>query len=963
MSANRDYFLIKDVGSTTTKAILIDNRSTNPALLGLSSSETTVEAPNNDVRIGVFEAIRILQDKTGLPLLQHDSTAENLKVNPNVSYLTTSSAGGGLQILVIGLTLFDSASSARRAAYGAGGILLDVFAIDDNRAAADQMQAMRNLRPDMILLCGGIDGGAISGVLRLAEILRMAKPQPKYATSDKIPALYAGNKDIQEMIRNTISQDFDLHILPNLRPSLTEENLQPTREMIQKLFMENVMERAPGYNELKKLVDKEILPTPLGVLNSLVSYSKSTRKNFFAFDIGGATTDVFSYIKGQYQRTVSANLGMSYSALNVLAETGIDMLMASLPQGYDLHAVRNYIGNKTLYPTYNPQNQWEQAIEHAMAKQAVRMATLQHQEMHYNTQKIGFLDKLKTDEIDGYEKKFEFELLEAGYHFYPSEIDVLIGAGGVFSHTGNELQCASILIDGFDAHGITEICLDKNFITPHLGVLANSNPELAAKLLDSEAIKRLLVHIRPHFHGKANKPVLELNWTEDGQPKILEMLPDKMVFLNGSKSREITIKPIGKCILGKDNQPQQLNTGLPVLIDTRRSCEIWSDALEHSMFNALMKEMPNPNAFVNKSLPQRGKFTKVVTLPFRGEITFLENQHVEPEDVVAINYFNPPRLFIVETCKGCREINEDIIRRSLLVKEGDVVDFDMHIRHFDNPNPRWIGHDLRSPVRGKVEFIDFRTGIIVLSELQDYSEKPVIINLGDKLGLPPRKAMNYFKKKVGDFVYQGDSLVMKLEINDGKEPAFVHSPSTGMITDINMSTGEIKIEYKLNPTQYQAHVRGTVSEVVANQKILISYSGTKLEAKLGLGKRCHGTFHFLSDPDKLQATDLENRIIGLDSCPGTDLLEFFVTAKIAGLVCPGIRQADLVQLLHNELGVINTGNEPLPYCILIMEGFGRERLSDPIRQLLERQSGLLVHLEPHTRIRAGVARPFLCFMD
>jgi hypothetical protein len=122
-------------------------------------------------------------------------------------------------------------------------------------------------------------------------------------------------------------------------------------------------------------------------------------------------------------------------------------------------------------------------------------------------------------------------------------------------------------------------------------------------------------------------------------------------------------------------------------------------------------------------------------------------------------------------------------------------------------------------------------------------------------------------------------------------------------------------------------------------------------------------FFFLCDPDQLEATDLENRIIGLDFCPGTDLLEFFVTAKIAGLVCPGIRQADLVQLLRNELGVINTGNEPLPYCILIMEGFGRERLSAPIRQLLERQSGLLVHLEPHTRIRAGVARPFLCFMD
>jgi activator of 2-hydroxyglutaryl-CoA dehydratase len=43
MSANRDYFLITDVGSTTTKAILIDNRSTNP-VIGLSTQKP-VEAP------------------------------------------------------------------------------------------------------------------------------------------------------------------------------------------------------------------------------------------------------------------------------------------------------------------------------------------------------------------------------------------------------------------------------------------------------------------------------------------------------------------------------------------------------------------------------------------------------------------------------------------------------------------------------------------------------------------------------------------------------------------------------------------------------------------------------------------------------------------------------------------------------------------------------------------------------
>lgn len=963
MSVNNDFFLITDVGSTTTKAILIDNRSDKPAVLGLCNSETTVEAPNNDVRIGVFEAISKLQTQTGITLLQTKSSTNELILSDGLCYLTTSSAGGGLQILVIGLTLFDSASSARRAAYGAGGVLLDVFAIDDSRAASDQMQAMRNLRPDMILLCGGIDGGAISGVLRLAEILRMAKPLPKYATNEKIPTIYAGNKDIQDMIRNTISKDFDLHIMPNLRPSLTEENLQPTRDMIQKLFMENVMERAPGYNELKKIVSRDILPTPLGVLNSLVSYSKSESKNFFAFDIGGATTDVFSYIKGQYQRTVSANLGMSYSALNVLSETGIDKLMASLPQGYNPDEVRNYIGNKTLYPTFNPQNQWQQAIEHALAKQAIRLAVQQHQEMHYNTQKIGFLDKLKTDEIGGYEMKFEFDLIEAGFHFYPSEIDVLIGAGGVFSHTGNELQCASILIDGFDAHGITEICLDKSFITPHLGVLANSQPELADKLLRTEAIKRLLIHVRPHFHTKTNKPVMELTWIEDGQPKVLELMPEKMVLLNGSKTKDITIKPLGKCILGKDNQPKQLYTELPIIIDTRSNSEIWSDALEHSMFNSLMKEMPNTAAFTNSSTPQKGQFTKVVTLPYRGEIAFSKDQHVEPNDVVAVNKFNPPRLFIVEACKGLKNTTEEIIRSSILVKENDLVDFDTLIRHFNDPDPRWIGHNLRSPVRGKVEFIDYKTGIIVLSEIQDYSDKPEVINLSLRLGLSPRKAMSYFKKQVGDFVYQGDNLVMKVDVTDGKGATFINSPSTGQITSINWATSEIQIEYKLRPTNYIAHVRGIVSEVVPNQKILISYSGTKLEAKLGLGKRCHGSFVFYSSPEQIREDALKDKVIGLDFCPTKDLLDFLVKAQIAGLVCPGVMQADVVQLLNHELGVINSGNEALPFCILIMEGFGREKFSAHIHKALGMQTGLLVHLEPHTRIRAGVARPFLCFMD
>ena len=219
-------YVITDIGSTTTKAILIDK--CDLTIEAIAHANTTVEAPRNDVGIGVYDSIRRLEELACISLLSSDATAQNISFQNDITYLSTSSAGGGLQILVIGLTLFDSASSAKRAAYGAGGIILDVFAIDDKRKTVDQMRAMRNLRPDMILLCGGTDGGALSSVLRMAEILRIAKPKPKFSTSVKIPTIYAGNQDAARFIKRMISSDFDLHILPNLRPTLQTENLKPT---------------------------------------------------------------------------------------------------------------------------------------------------------------------------------------------------------------------------------------------------------------------------------------------------------------------------------------------------------------------------------------------------------------------------------------------------------------------------------------------------------------------------------------------------------------------------------------------------------------------------------------------------------------------------------------------------------------------------------------------------------------
>jgi uncharacterized protein (TIGR01319 family) len=946
---DRELILITDVGSTTTKAILIDKSESQ--LLGIEHADTSVEKPNNDVAYGVYHATRALEQSCKTRLLGADARPDNLVFLPQVSYLSTSSAGGGLQILVIGLTLFDSASSAKRAAYGAGGVILDVFAIDDKRSALEQMLSIRNLRPDMILLCGGTDGGAIVSVLRLAEILRIAKPLPKFSTSNKIPTIYAGNQDAATMINRMISRDFDLYILPNLRPTLEMENLKPSQDKIQELFMENVMERAPGYSKLKKLVQQPILPTPAGVLKSLLNLGERFEQNLIAFDIGGATTDVFTRINGHYQRTVSANLGMSYSALNVLKESGIDKLKALLPESISEDEIRNYLGNKTLYPTRNPQSKTEYRIEHALAKCAIDLSYQQHQQMHYNTQKVGYLDALKNSGQDKYEEKFEYIENEQKHYFYPSDIDLTIGAGGIFAHAQNTGQCMDILISGFKPSGITQLAIDRHFISPHLGVLCESDETLSAKLLQQDCLQNLAVYIRPHFPAKKGIPVLEAIVSET---QTMLATSDAFYYLKPSPKQKIQLKASKKCFINGEETNRTITTDLPVIIDTRISRENYNLQVESAL--QLYLEENAAVDFGNSNTAQRSEYTRVVELPYNGEILKSENEQVNPDEVVAVNRYNPPRLYVIHTCTACPDATEEEIRAHLQVLPKDKIEFDQILLRA-LPRAR---HKMpfKSPVRGQVEFIDYHNGMIVASEIQDYSSKPVHVNLSDKMAMPAKKIKWYLKKNVGEFVYQGDMLAQKLTTSGA---AMAQSPTTGEIVSYDKKTAVMTIQYKAQPHNYLAHVPGKVTRVEDQKALEIAYTASRLEASIGWGATIHGKLIWL--PEKTTQAFAEDSILALGYLPDIAELKRLLSSGARGIIAAAIQEADVVDYLGVEQGVINTGFEAIPGALVLIQGFGRLELSAAQRAFFEQQNGKQCLVEPHTRIRAGVVRASINVID
>ena len=150
-----------DCGSTTTKAILIEKVGDEYRQTYRGEAPTTVEAPFEDVTRGVLNAIAEIEELSGRKILDGDKIITPCRDDQTGVdiYISTSSAGGGLQMMVTGVVQNMTGESAQRAALGAGAIVIDVLAANDGRLPHEKIERIRSMRPDMILMSGGTDGG------------------------------------------------------------------------------------------------------------------------------------------------------------------------------------------------------------------------------------------------------------------------------------------------------------------------------------------------------------------------------------------------------------------------------------------------------------------------------------------------------------------------------------------------------------------------------------------------------------------------------------------------------------------------------------------------------------------------------------------------------------------------------------------------------------------------------------
>jgi hypothetical protein len=236
------------------------------------------------------------------------------------------------------------------------------------------------------------------------------------------------------------------------------------------------------------------------------------------------------------------------------------------------------------------------------------------------------------------------------------------------------------------------------------------------------------------------------------------------------------------------------------------------------------------------------------------------------------------------------------------------------------------------------------------------------VRVAERLGVEPRELSKYLLKQVGDKVQAGE-IIAERKSFFGLFTSRVTSPITGTIDFISEATGNIGIRHLPTPVEVTAYLRGLVVDVLPEEGAVVATRGVFVQGIFGLSGERHGQIALLADsPDEVVSDtkvsgEHKGKVLIAGALAHWRLMEAAKQVGAVALVTGGVLDTDIKKLLGYDIGVAITGHEPLPFTLIVTEGFGEIAMAKRTFELLASQEGREASVNGATQIRAGVIRP------
>lgn len=444
--------LIAEIGSTTTVVNAFDGLDKGDSIRFIGQGQAPTSVMEGDVNIGLRGAIKSLQKSLNIDKVEYKEM------------FATSSAAGGLRMTVHGLVYDMTVRAAKEAALGAGA---NIHLVTAGKLRRTDLKKIKAIKPNIMLLAGGVDYGERDTAIHNAELLRELDLE--------IPLIYAGNIENQEEVKEIFADSkCKLYLVENVYPKIDQLNIEPTRKVIHDVFEEHIT-NAPGMSAVRDVVTGPIIPTPGAVLLAS-KVLKEDIGDLVTIDVGGATTDVHSVTEGSEEisrilispepvakRTVEGDLGVYVNMRNIVDLIGIDELAERMSLSEE--ELKEVIENHKPIP--------QTALEKKFVEELTKEAVLVAIKRHAGELRDLFGPSGKCTLAEGKDL---------------TKVKYIIGTGGALTRLQNSEEIMKMIIRTDKSRvlfpqGEAKVYRDNDYIMASLGVLSKRYPQASIRLM------------------------------------------------------------------------------------------------------------------------------------------------------------------------------------------------------------------------------------------------------------------------------------------------------------------------------------------------------------------------------------------------------------------------------------------------------------------------------------------------